>query len=352
MVSLYLDVDGKRWPRFSDCEARLDRLVKEASERASAAGHDSAVDDLRRIQAHVRGGLDRSRARGLALFASGEHLWEFHPLPVRVKDQVVVNQTAHVRQLERVVDTYPGFGVLLADKQRARMFVFELNQLVDKTQLFDALPRGDDESGDRDRVGHLRNHVEEAARQHLKRAAAVAFEAWKDHPFDHLIVGAAPEIIHDLEGHLHTYLRDRIAARINVPAGAPESEITAAALAVEEQVERDREAAVVEKLRGAAAAARGGVVGLEPTLAALSERRVDTLVVSEGYEAQGWRCTACRQMAVKGRRCSVCGGDMDLIEDIVEEAVEDALLHSCQVEMCVDNADLDVAGRIGALLRF
>jgi hypothetical protein len=43
---------------------------------------------------------------------------------------------------------------------------------------------------------------------------------------------------------------------------------------------------------------------------------------------------------------------MDHVDDIIEEAVEQALLQSCHVEVCVGNADLDVAGRIGALLRF
>ena len=40
------------------------------------------------------------------------------------------------------------------------------------------------------------------------------------------------------------------------------------------------------------------------------------------------------------------------VDDIVEEAVETALGQSCHVEVCVDNADLDVMGRIGALLRY
>jgi len=38
--------------------------------------------------------------------------------------------------------------------------------------------------------------------------------------------------------------------------------------------------------------------------------------------------------------------------DVVEEAVEEALAQSCEVEICVGNADLDVLGGIGALLRY
>jgi hypothetical protein len=40
------------------------------------------------------------------------------------------------------------------------------------------------------------------------------------------------------------------------------------------------------------------------------------------------------------------------VDDLVEDAIEGALAQSCHVEICVGNADLDVMGRIGALLRY
>lgn len=350
VVTAYLDVDGRRWPKFADVEARLERMVREATESTKANGRSEAVADLEHIQSHVTQGIDRSRTRGLAMFSCGAALWQVHELPMRVKDQLVVNETPHVRQLERIVDNYPGFGFLLVDKQRTRMFVFELNQLVDRSEAFDALPRHEDDAGDRDR-GHERNHIEEATHQHVKKAAAMAFDVWKAHPFDHLILSAGPEIAHELENGLHSYLKERISARINIPAASSEAAIVSAVLEVEEEVERRREAAMVDRLRAAAGAGRGGVVGLAATLAALSERRADTLLVSDGYEAEGWRC-GCGMLAAKGRTCPTCGAQMQHVEDIIEEAVEQALLQSCHVEMCVGNADLDVLGRVGALLRF
>jgi len=105
-------------------------------------------------------------------------------------------------------------------------------------------------------------------------------------------------------------------------------------------------------LRDAVGAGNGGTAGLEPVLAALVERRVDTLLVSDGFEAPGWRCGSCGYVAVKGRRCPVCNSNMSEVEDVVEEAVEAALAQSCRVEVCRENADLDVLGRIGAVLRF
>jgi hypothetical protein len=48
----------------------------------------------------------------------------------------------------------------------------------------------------------------------------------------------------------------------------------------------------------------------------------------------------------------VTGEPMERLGDVVEDAVEVALSQGCKVEICIDNADLDVLGRIGALLRY
>ena len=348
VVSLYLDVDGRRFVRPRDYELHLEALVRQATEQ-----HPEASGDVRKIESHVKGGLDRSQTRGLALFScSGGGLWEVVELPVRVRNAVVVNATPHIRELEAVLDENERFGVLLADKQRARMFVFELGQLVDKSERFDQLPRHEDDRGDWDK-DHVRGHSAEIAHQHLKRAADVAFSVFQDQDYDHLILGAPDEISKELEQVLHSYLKSRVAAHINVPVNAPDSVIVEAALEVESRVERQKEARLVARLRDAVGAGNGGVAGLAPVLAALVERRVETLLVSDGYEAPGWRCQTCAHLAVRGPACPVCpSGSMQRVDDVVEEAVEEALAQSCKVEVTVGNADLDVLGRIGALLRF
>lgn len=351
VVSLYLDVDGRRHVRPRDYEVRLEALLRHAADRTNGAASGSLAD-LQRIEAYVKAGFDRSRTRGVAVFSCRAHdLWEVVELPVPVRNQLVVNATPHVRQLEAVLDEYEPLAVLLADKQRARMFVFELGELVERSELFDRLPRHEDDGGDWDR-DHVRDHTAEAAHHHLKRAALVAFEVYKAHPFEHLVIGAPEEIAGVLERDLHSYLRERIRARVSIPVSATEAAVREAALGVEEQIERTMEAALVRRLRDAIGGRTSGVAGLADTLAALVERRVDTLLVSDGFEAPGWRCHACGHVALRGRACPVCGKDMQQVDDVVEEAVEEALAQSCRVEVCVGNADLDVLGRIGALLRF
>ena len=321
VTSCYLDVDGGHHPRYPDVVKEMERLCRAA--RARFKGDESVAADLERMQAHVAAGVDR----------------------------LTVNHTPSVRQLEVVVDEYERFGILLVDRQRARMLVYELGQLVDSSELFEQLPRGDDKDHSYTK-DHNQTHTSALLQQHLRHAAAVAFSVFQDQGFDRLIVSTPDELGTDLVNALHPYLQERLEARCTIPVGSSHDQIRAAALDAEASVERRKEAELVARLRDASGAGRRAATGLDATLKAIVERRVDTLLVSHGYEAPGWRCTACGHITVLGRSCPVCRNEMVLVDDVIEEAVEEAINQSCDVEICVGNADLDVLGRIGALLRY
>jgi peptide chain release factor subunit 1 len=351
ITSCYLDVDGRRLVRHRDLEHEVDVLLKGALARSD--GEASVRSDIRRIEEYVRGNLDRSHVRGVAIFScSADALWQVIELPVPVRSRVVINHTAAVGELESLLREHEPIGVLLADRQRARMFVFEMGELVERSELFEAVPRDTGARGERDRGGDHPQMLEAHTQQHLRNAAQVAFDVWSQFPFEHLVIAAPDPLAGQLEASLHPYLRKRLRGSINVPVSAGHAEVLAAAQAVEAEVERRREAKVVDHLRAAVAAKRRGVAGLAAVVDALAEHRVDTLVVSKGYVAPGWRCTGCNRLAAIGRRCKGCSTDMVPVDDLVEEATEEALTQSCQVEICVGNADLDVMGRVGALLRY
>jgi peptide chain release factor subunit 1 len=351
VVSCYLDVDGRRLARTQDVEGELDRALRPAREQGDAR----IVADLRRIEDHVRGGLDRSRTRGLALFSCQDPpLWQVVDLPVPVRSRVVVNTTPAVQQLEAVTQELERFGVLLVDRQRARMFVFQFGELVDRSELFDEIPRDYDELGERDQSGYDKalHHVEELVARHLRQAGDAAFRLFREDGFERLVIGGPDEITGAVEASLHPYLRERLSGRIRVGVAASLDEVRSAAIEAEAQVERDKEAEAVDRLRDAVASGGRGVAGLDDTLRALVERRVDVLFVSDGYGETGWRCPSCGYLCHRGPRCPVDGREMDKVADIVEEAIDEALGQSCRVEVCAGNADLDVLGRIGALLRY
>ncbi len=352
VTSCYLDVDGRRLTSHHDYEHELEQLLRPARSRAK---NDRSVDqDLNRIEHYVRSGIDRSHIRGLAFFScSALDFWEVIALPMSVHSRLVINDAPAVGQLESLVLDYTRIGVLLADRQRARMFVFELGELTDHSELFEALPREYDHRGHGDQ-GYERqhHHVEELAHQHLRHAAQVAFDVFQRRGFEHLVVGGQDAIIHEVEEHLHPYLQDRLVGRIGVPVMAAIEQIRSAALDMEAEVDRKCEDRVVQSLRDVVGAGGKGVVGLEPVLRTLSARRVDHFVVSVGFEQSGWLCPGCAALSTIGPGCPDCGTSMGRIDDVVEESIEYALAQSLKVTMCRENADLDVLGRIGALLRY
>lgn len=352
VTTCYLDVDGRRFIRHLDCQHELDLLLKSGREQAN--GSASVAKDFQRIEDFVKAGFDRANTRGLAFFACSAHeLWRVVPVPVAVRSQIVVNASPAVGQLERLVQDYERIAVLLADRQRARLFVFELGELVERSELIDELPRDYDERGHNDK-GHAgeRHHVEELAHQHLRHAAEVAFRLHQEQGFEHFAIGAPDAIGHELERDLHPYLRERLCGRLGVPVGSSIDDIRTATIELEIEVDRRREAQLVDRLRDAIGAGQRAGSGLGPVLRALHERRVEQLVVSAGYSEAGWRCDTCDALAPVGPTCPACSASMHRVVDVVEDAVEDALTQRLRVTFCAENADLDVLGRIGAFLRY
>ena len=348
VTSVYLDVDGRRRIRARDVEMALDRMIRPVRERESA----SVCADLDRIEAHVKAGIDRSHVRGLAIFACSPHdFWEVVELAVPVPDRLVVNHSPYVRELETLVAQHEKFAVLLVDRQQARLSVFQQGVLEQKGEHTDYLPRHDDDGGQlgKDQVA---GHAGAAAQRHLRHAASAALALHQDEGFDHFVLCGPDEVTAEVERDLHAYLRERLVARIPLAVHASDDEIRQAVEDVEGGVERAREAAAVARLRQAVGAGTTGAGGLDAVLAALVARRVDTLIVSEGFVAPGWRCPSCNWVGTMGRRCPLCVADMEQVDDVVEEAVEEALAQACKVVVCRENADLDVLGRIGALLRY
>jgi len=350
VTSCYLDVDGRRYPRRAEYEAELERLLRRVRHRVN--GEAPPGQDLQRIERHVHDGVDRSRTRGLAMFACGPAgFWQALALPVPVRSQLVVGHAPAVGQLESALHRYEPIGVLLVDRQHVRVLVFELGELTEYAETVDELFRDVDVRDEKAR-GQMEGKVEDRDQQHVRRAADAAFRVYADHPFSHLLVGAPAPLLGALEAALHPYLQERLRDRLTIAVTDPVEAIREVALAAEAEIERDRERALLADLRERLARDDRAVAGLADVLPALGEHRVDTLVVSSGYRAPGWSCSSCHRLAVVGPRCPRCQGELRKEEDVVAAAIDDALTQSARVEVCDASADLDVVGRIGALLRY
>jgi peptide chain release factor subunit 1 len=356
VTSLYLDVDGRRWPRRGDYVRRAEDLLRQACEEAHQADRDwyrSVCDDVERMRSVVRDGFERKGVvRGLALFScAGAGLWEEVALPQPVRDRVVVAPRPHLLPVEAMLELAEVFCIALVDRERARIFVVSLGELEEVSHLLDDVPGQHDQGGWAQ--ARLQRHIEDHVQRHLKHVAGTVLRLLQRRKFDHLVLAGPDEAVAELERELHDYVRRTILGRASLAMAAPAEEVLAASMDLERGLERRREREAVDRLVSELTANTGrAVAGMDDTLAALEAGRVHVLLVANGLTASGSRCARCGHPATEGETCPVCGGPMITGADLVEEAVEMALRQRCRVETVTEDQPLHDVGGIGTLLRF
>jgi peptide chain release factor subunit 1 len=353
--SLYVDVDGRRYPRRQDYMVRAKQLCHELKrqaeeERLDRQARNSVSVDAARMLDYLNT-MDRGPTRGVALFsASKADLWEAVAVPRPLPDRASLESHPYVIPLEALVETHESFCTTLIDRAKARIFLARMGQMQERTDIFDEVPGWHDQGGWAQ--ARYQRHIEEHAASHLKRVAEVLLRFYKVRKFDHLILAGPDELIPDFERVLHDYLKRRVVARITLPMTATSAEVLEKSLAVEEDIEKARERQVVRRLEAETGSGRNGVIGLSPVLHALNEERVDTLVVPFGLSAPGARCSEYGHLAAGGRRCGICQGRLEPVRDVVDDAVASAMRQGSRVEILSLLEPEETAKDIGALLRF
>jgi peptide chain release factor subunit 1 len=307
--------------------------------------------DVQALERHVRGDFERSSTRGLAMFsAQGAGLWEAVAVTRPLRDRATVGPHPDLLQLEAVLEVYESFCTVLVDSEKARIFLAELGRIEERTELWDDVPGRHDQGGWSQ--ARYRRHIDEHRQRHLKRVAEVLFRFYKRRKFDHLILGGPEEVVNELEHELHDYLRKLVRARVPLPMTASPAQVLERSLALEEELEHDRERRTVEQLLGDVAAGRQAVGGLGGILASTNEGKVATMIVAFDFRAPGFECLRCGFLTEKGGPCPVDGTKMREVPDVVESAVTMALRHGARVETVTQDGGLRAVGGIGALLRF
>jgi peptide chain release factor subunit 1 len=356
VTTLYLDADGRRFPRRGDLVRRGEDLARRACDevdRSDRAAYDSVCRDVQRITGFLHGDLDRTGpVRGLALFAcSGAGLWQAVPVSRPLRDRLVVGPRPYLLPLEAVLEMAETFCTAIVDRERARIFLSSLGEIEEVSQVLDDVPGRHDQGGWAQ--ARLQRHIEEHVQRHLKRVAEALLRLQQRRRFDHLILSGPEETVAELERELHDYVARTIVDRTSLSMASSAGDVLDQALQLEGDLEERREHEAVRRVAEESRAGTGrAVAGMAPTLAALEENRVDTLVVRDGLAMPGVRCPSCGHLALDGARCEMCGAATENVPDLVEEAVEAGLRQRSRVETVRDGAELDRSGGIGALLRF
>lgn len=363
VVSLFFDLDPER---FATGPARASQLksLLDAAWRTSRAdttlGHDdrkAVAADLGRLEAYMESGqAPISGARALAVFLSGD-LLEAVPLSHPVPGRIVIARQPYVEPLV-VGERRERWCVTLVDRRRGRIFEGDAADLSDGTEIADQV-RGKHKQGGPSQANYQRS-IEHDADQHLRNVAEELYRHWRRRPFTRLVLGGPVEDVDRFGQVLHNDLR-RVLTDVRLPLDveiASVADVRAATERLVESEEAAQRAEALAQLEERVAAGGAAALGLEPTLTALNERRVELLVLDHNLEARGARCPSCRLLyPERTATCPADGTRVEPVADLREAAVEAAVLQDAGVAVIGEGSDppppvLLRGEGLGALLRF
>lgn len=327
VLSVYLDLDptAGRAPRtvFDDMvsawQARVDEWARA---------------DLAREAGRVRAWLDSGapQGRGVVAFACEPRgVWRVDALAVRVPSHLVFEPQADVAILLRLVDEYERYAVAVVDSDKARILTIFLGEVEAREDL-DGGP---------------------TVHRHLQHVAHRLANLYRGRRFDRLILAGSSDATTELRRLLSRALGHRVVAEMPAERFSSDAEILERTLEIERRVEREVEDDLVRELFDLVPQGRA-ILGVRPTLAALSVDNVQNLVLAHTNRGDGSECSECGRLE-PGRleRCRICGGAMRTVHDIFHRAMDRAVEQGGSVEVVHGDAErrLYEFGGIGAMLR-
>ncbi len=359
ITSCYLDLDRSKMPPQM-LKIRVKDLLQAAQHELAgkAASHEqreSLRDDFEQMDNWVSRQIASGRYRAVAMFScAGQKFWQTYGLPRMVRNILIADHDPYIRPLSAILAEYHRYCVVLVDSAHGKIFEVYMNEILERAEVTDAVPRRVREGGfqGRDERSIERRH-DRAVHHHFQHLADSSFALFKRDRFDWLILGGHREVLREFKSHLHPYLRERWVGDFHAePATISVPEVLSRSLEIEEQVEWRHERELAEQLIQKAEAHDLGVTGVSPTLRALTRGEAQTLLVEEGFEMPGYVCYHCHYVSLDEQHCPHCHKPTEPCPDIVDEAIETAILKNCQVEHVHGPTPLRDAGHIGALLRY
>jgi peptide chain release factor subunit 1 len=318
----------------------------ESKEGLSPEERAALKGDVERVREVLAGSdLATNGTRGVAVYACRElDVLEVVKLRRPVNSKVVLDRTAFIEPLV-LQGTDEQWMVLLVNRRAARIFVGPGDELEETDRIIDDI-RSKHDQGGWSQLNYQRS-IEKDVSDHVGSAAELAFEIYKKRGLDRLLIGAPEELLGELKGKLHPYLRERIAGKLGVDIeNASLDEVRGEAGRAIEAHMRKYEREALDRLVEAVGRGGRGAAGISQVLDALNQARVETLLIAENFRAGGRRDFEAGLLLPEDADAG------EPVDDIVEPAIEKAIEQSAAPLVVRYHDDLQPLGGIGAVLRF
>jgi peptide chain release factor subunit 1 len=369
VLSVFINLDPREFAAPPARATEISSVLDEASRAIrdlDALTHDERMAlqaDVERVREALANGLDAEGARGLAVFASQPAgLFEIHKLPRPVEHKVSIGDTPCVEPLARI-----GAGdlwwLVLVDRRHGRLLAGTVDGMVELWRADDPISgvrqqAGFSQSRDQQTGGgedRAMRGIEKDVDDHLRRVGDELRKRLAKVHIAGILVGGPVEAVSRFETLLHNDVKKCLKGRFDSEVwNSSADDVLKTAQGVLEELAVARDGELLDKIDAGLGTGGRAVTGLNDVLSAVHERRIDTLVIEEGFTAKGVRCPQCGWLGVSaGGQCPADGTMTDMVDNVVEVAVARAFGQDARVRyLPAGDAIRKVKGSIAAVLRF
>lgn len=354
-LTLYLDIDqNKQANRKRGFVVQAEALLKDL--KATHGPDRRLADSNRRALELVKKMRPKGRS-ALVVVNTPTKLAEVHELEVPFAASAHWRKGAFLRPIVEAIDENERYGIVLTSTTRARIFTVHMGEIKEHEDLIsDTTSRSRALGTDqwRSQGRREKRHDEEVA-LHAKRVIDALHDLALRGPFDRLIVAGTKKATAQLVRFLPRRLQGKLVRTITMPMTASKKDVLNGILKLQEQMEREQEAAMVEGLETELHDGGKAVAGFAPVLDAINHGRVWKLFYDKNLKVKGGECGDCGSYTPETKGpCPYCGGRVKPVAQTLDRLSQTVLEMGGQVEV-VDGPAAKRLGKhdsIAALLRY
>lgn len=368
------DDGGSSRPALREFEQRIKGLIDEHGPRGET--FDALQRSQERISNWIQHDLDPAASGVYIVSHEPSGVFEATGLNLPIDTSVNLDTVPRLYKLVRLVEDYPTYAILQADQENATLSFVTHGARDRSVQLESNLyPRKQQSGGLNQRRYQKRadERVEAFARDTMNEVD----KALRDTGVDVLILAGSEVMMSALNHAMPDRLKDIVFDTIRMESVISPEEKVKQTIPIAERAEREREQASVERLKNAIGQGNMGSVGASEVLRNLQNGQVDTLVMNDTFEGEGWADYEMHVYGVDNLPTNhPAGGDVSKLVavNLRDELVRLALSSGAQVDiihstMPVDDdadvrdadekfpktqaaTELEDMGGVGAILRY
>ncbi len=354
VVSLYLNAQANQHGRD-----QYERFIRrEFSARGktfepNTPAVDSFQRDAKRIEEYLAKEV-RPSANGIAIFACSGKDDFFLPLQLDApieRHQLFAFNAPHLYPLARLMDEHRRYAVLVADTNRARIYVFGRGRTIAAEEV-------QSEMTNRTEVGgwsqmRYQRHVDNIHLHHAKDVVDALDKIVREEAIENVIIAGDEVIVPLLREQLTPALTKLTEDTMRLDIRTPEHKIMERTL----ETFRMRDAVIdmerVEELKNAVRGTGLGVAGVADTLAALFNGQVDELFLTAGMdeiEHEPDEVESVVEAYAPGQEGDA--PDLSRRRIVVDELIKRATETGASIHFIEDASLLSAMGGVGATLRY